>query len=348
MPLLTIGSRTVSDRSRAYVIAEIGSNGQGSVSLTRQLIKAAADAGASAVKLQKRDNPTLYVRSMLDKPYGGENAFGSTYGAHRSALEFDFEQYTELKDYAAELGIDFFATAFDIPSLEFLLDLGVPAIKLASGSITNTPLIEAAAEAHLPLIMSTGTASMHDVDRAVSTVLKHHAKLTILQCTAVYPAAPENLHLRVIETYRGRYPTILPGLSSHAPFIWDATAGYALGARVIEKHLTLSRCMRGTDHAFSLEPNGFRALVEELDRLHAALGDGFKRRLPEEAGAIEKMGSSLYAARPLAAGTVLAPDDIAIKTPGGHVPPYELPRYLGVTLMTDMAEDEPLPSLGAA
>lgn len=305
-----------------------------------------AGAGASAVKLQKRDLDACYTRAMLDAPYSGPNSYGPTYREHREYLEHDDSAYEyELIPHARELGIPLFATAFDRPSANFLYEAGVPAFKVASGDIQNTPLLDHLAGYGLPLIVSTGTANLHDVDLAVETVARHHSQLALLQCTAAYPAAYHDLNLSVITTYRERYPELVIGLSSHLPEAWDAEAAYVLGARIIEKHVTLSRFMKGTDHAFSLEPEHLAGVIRNLERLHQALGTGEKRRLPCEAGAVLKMGRSIVAAADLPAGHEVTLLDLAFKSPGGGIPPSRWREYVGRKLPAALAEDDPLPEL---
>ncbi len=193
---LVINGRRIADDTGAYVIAEIGHNHQGSLHQAEQLVRAAAAAGAHAVKLQKRDNKALFTRAMYNRPYEGGNSFGATYGAHREALEFDRREYVRLARLAADLGVDFFATAFDPASVEFVDALDLPAIKIASGDLTNPPLLRYAAETGRPLIVSTGGATMDDVRRAADTILPINTNLVLLQCTAVYPADPSDLNSR--------------------------------------------------------------------------------------------------------------------------------------------------------
>ena len=162
---IRIGTREIGDHTKCYVIAEIGHNHQGSLEKAREMFREAKLAGADAVKLQKRDNRGLYTKAAYDKPYDNENSFGATYGEHREFLEFGASQYRELQAYAKELGVDFFATAFDIASAEFLHDFDMPAYKLASGDLKSTPLLKFVAALGKPLIISTGGATIEDVQR---------------------------------------------------------------------------------------------------------------------------------------------------------------------------------------
>jgi sialic acid synthase len=274
MRTLRIGDVDISDDGDSLVIAEIGHNHGGSVESAKQLFAAAKQAGAHAVKLQKRDNATLYTRELFHKPYENENSYGSTYGEHREALELGRAEYEELKSYAAELGVVFFSTAFDRRSADFLAELDMPAYKIASADLINTPLLRHVAQLGKPMILSTGGATLDDVRRGYDTVAEINPQVALLQCTAGYPAEWHELDLRVITTYRDLFPEAVVGLSSHDNGIAMAVAAYVLGARIVEKHFTLNRALKGTDHKFSLEPTGLRKMVRDLQRTRVALGDG--------------------------------------------------------------------------
>jgi len=337
---LTIGAHEIGDHTSCYVIAEIGHNHQGRVDKARELFREAKLAGANAVKLQKRDNRALYTRAAFNKPYDNENSFGATYGEHREFLEFGPKEYRELQRYAQELDIDFFATAFDMASADFLVELDLPAFKIASGDVKSTPLLKHVAGFGKPIIMSTGGALFEDVQRAYDTIMAINPQLGILQCTAGYPAAFDELDLRVVTQYRERFPGAVVGYSGHDSGIAMSLAAYVLGARIVEKHFTLNRAMKGTDHAFSLEPVGLRKMVRDLQRTHKALGDGLKKIYESEKAPILKMGKSLVVARDLPAGHVLTGEDIVMKSPGGGIPPYELENVLGRVTLKALYEDD--------
>lgn len=337
---LVIDGVTIDDSSDCYVIAEIGHNHQGSVEKAKQLFKEAKNCGVNAVKLQKRDNRSLYTRAAYDRPYDNENSFGPTYGAHREALEFGRDEYLELQNYSRELGLTMFATAFDIASADFLAELDTPAFKIASGDLRTIPLLKHVAGFGKPMVISTGGADMTDIRRAYDAVMPINEQLCLLQCTAAYPAEPEQLDLKVLSTFRKEFPEVVVGLSDHENGIAMAVAAYVLGARVVEKHFTLNHTWKGTDHAFSLEPIGMRKLVRDLRRARVALGDGVKKVYPSEQAPITKMGKKLVAARPLEAGHVIAPCDIAMKSPGDGLPPYYLDTLVGKTLTRAVAEDD--------
>jgi sialic acid synthase len=339
---LRIDEFEITEDGDAYVIAEIGHNHQGSVEKAKQLFDEAKASGAHAVKLQKRDNRGLYTREMYNKPYENENSYGATYGEHREFLEFGKSEYQELKAYAAEIGITFFATAFDLASADFLAELDMPAYKIASADVINTPLLRHVAEAGKPMILSTGGATLDDVRRGYETVAEINPQVVLLQCTAGYPAEWTELDLRVISTYRECFPSAVVGLSSHDNGIAMAVAAYVLGARMIEKHFTLNRALKGTDHRFSLEPVGLRKMVRDLRRTRLALGDGMKTMYPSETEPIVKMAKKLVAARDLPAGHVLRHEDIAMRSPGDGLPPYELDRVVGRTLRHPVSTDTSL------
>lgn len=337
---LTIDGVRIADDEPCYVIAEIGHNHQGDLRQCLELFRAARLCGASAVKLQKRDNRSLFTRAMYDSPYHSEHAFGDTYGQHREALEFGWDEHKELMACARELGITMFSTPFDIPSADFLEAFDLPAYKLASADITNLPLLRHVAAFGKPVIMSTGGATMDDVRRAYEAVRALNPRIALLQCTAGYPPAWEELNLRVIETFRAEFPEAVVGLSSHDSGIAMALVGYVLGARIIEKHFTLNRAMKGSDHAFSLERPGLEKLVRDLRRARVAMGDGIKRRYPSEEKPLLKMAKKIVASRDLPAGHVLTRDDLAVRSPGDGLPPYLLDSLIGRTLGHALAADQ--------
>ena len=337
---LQIESTVINDDSDCYVIAEIGHNHQGKLETAKELFRAAKECGVNAVKLQKRDNRSLYTREMYNKPYDNENSFGTTYGEHREFLEFGMSEYKELQRYAAELGLAFFATAFDFLSADFLAELNVPAFKIASGDLRNIPLLKYVAGFQKPVILSTGGGTIDDVQRAYDAVMPINRQLAILQCTAGYPCAFEEMNLRVITSFRERFPDVVIGLSSHDSGIAMVVGAYILGARIVEKHFTLNRAMKGTDHAFSLERGGMRRVVRDLQRVRLALGDGVKATYQSEVAPIVKMGKKLVAAADLPANHVLRREDIAIKSPSDGLPPYELDRVIGKVTRRPLKEDE--------
>ena len=341
MPELFVNGRRIADDEPAYVLAEIGHNHQGELEKAKALIHAAKECGVDAVKLQKRDNRRLFTNAFYDSPYDNENSFGRTYGEHREALELGKSDWFELSRYAREEGLAFVAAGFDEPSADFLAELGVDAFKFASGDLSNVPFLRYVAAFGTPLFLSTGGGTLDDVDRAVEAIAAVNTQLCVLHCTASYPAEVDDLNLAVIAVLKERYPEFAIGLSDHHNGIAMAPVAFMLGARAFEKHFTLNHAWKGTDHAYSLMPDGMRRFVRDLHRVPAALGDGVKRRLPSEERPLEKMGKKLVAARDLPAGHVLEPGDVEARSPAdGGLPPYELDRLLGGTLLRPLGAHE--------
>ncbi len=281
--------RVIDDNSPCYVVAEIGHNHGGCLSTCLEMVGAAADAGCSAVKLQKRDNKHLYTEDFYNSPYNSTHSYGRTYGEHREALEFNMEQYTIVKDRAHALGMDFAATAFDIRSVSFLDLLGPDWIKVASGDLTTIALLEVIAMTGYPVVFSTGGAdSLDPIRRAYDTLRLYGSAVAVLHCTSGYPAEWGELNLRCIESLREELPETTVGWSSHARGISQACTAYALGARIIEAHFTLDRTRKGTDQAFSLEPEGMATMVRYLRYCREALGSESRSRLATESLALKK------------------------------------------------------------
>tara|TARA_Y100001970_G_scaffold28717_2_gene35377 strand:+ start:154301 stop:155350 length:1050 start_codon:yes stop_codon:yes gene_type:complete len=330
----------ISDNDPCYVIAEIGANHMGSLENAKQMFLSAKRSGVSAVKLQKRDNSSLFTKDMYDMSYVNNNSFGDTYGEHREAVEFGKDEYRELQRYAKEIGLTMFATPFDIPSADFLRDLDMPAYKTASADITNTPLLKHIASFGKPMFVSTGAATMEDVERAYNTIMPINQELCILQCTSSYPVEPDEMNLKVIQTYKDRFKDIVIGLSDHQNGIAMALVGYVLGARVIEKHFTINRSWKGTDQPFSLEESGLQKLVRDLGRASIAFGDGIKRPFDSEKKTMYKLGKKLVAANDMPIGHIIEEDDLAVKIPNDGLPPYEIDKIVGKKITRNVIKDE--------
>jgi N-acetylneuraminate synthase/sialic acid synthase len=338
-----IGKDIITESHQSYVIAEIGHNHQGNLDTCRKMFLSAKQCGVNAVKLQKRTNKILYTKKLYNSPYDNENSYGDTYGEHREFLEFDADQYSELIQYADELGLAFLCTAFDIPSVDFLEDVGIQGYKVASGDLRNTPLIRYIAKTGKPVILSTGGGTLEDVQRAYDTIRPINRNFCILQCTACYPVEPEDMNLKVITTFRETFPDVVIGLSDHQNGISMALVAYMLGSRIFEKHFTLNHSWKGSDHSFSLEPIGLSKLCRDLKRATYAIGDGVKKPIPGEIKPLIKMGKQLVAARDMPEGHVVKTHDIAIKSPvDTGLPPYEFDNVIGHVTTRDLLEDDPI------
>ena len=342
MRQLDIDNKLIRDDTPPFVIAEIGHNHQGNIESTIKLILSAAHAGASAAKFQKRDNKTLFTPELYNQPYNSENSFGETYGKHREALEFGVEEYKICIAEAQRVGITFFATAFDFRSADFLSELDMPAFKIASGDLQNLPLLKYVAKLNKPMIISTGGSNFQMIQNAVETIRTVHNQVAILQCTASYPAKYEHLNLKVISKLRDLYPENVIGYSGHDNGIAMAVVAYTLGARIVEKHFTLNRTLKGTDHVFSLEPQGMQKMVRDLKRSALALGDGEKIIYADETAPIKKMGKMIIAAKDLQAGHLVNFEDLEFRSPAEGLPPSFADKIVGKVLKQELKKHSPL------
>jgi N-acetylneuraminate synthase len=269
-----------------YVIAEIGLNHNGSVELAQQLIDVAAEAGAQAVKFQKRtphiSTPEHMKNVMRETPWGE-----MTYLEYRYRVEFDREQYIQLGDYATVRGLSWFASPWDEPSVDFLEDVNVAAYKIASASVTDIGMLTAIAATGKPVILSTGMSTLEQIDAAVDVLGVNN--LVILHATSTYPLPPEEANLRMIPSLQERYSGVPVGYSGHETGLQISIAAVALGAVAIERHITLDRAMWGSDHAASLEPTGLNNLVRDIRVIEQAMGDGVKRVFPGELAPLAKL-----------------------------------------------------------
>jgi N-acetylneuraminate synthase/sialic acid synthase len=342
MKQFSFGKSKVSQSGECFVIAEIGHNHQGNLKVALDMIKSAANCGVNAVKFQKRDNKTLYTKAMYNKPYDNENSFGLTYGEHREFIEFGWDEYVTLKKCAEENGVEFMCTAFDFNSVDFLEKLGITSYKVASGDITNTPLLKYIAKLKKPIFLSTGGATLEEIHIAYDSIRKHHDKLCLLHTTCTYPTDYVDLNLAAIQTLKKEFPDTVIGYSGHDNGILAAVIAYMLGATVVEKHFTINRSWKGTDHKFSLEPDGLRKQVRDLHRVNISMGDGKKILREIEIDAKTKMGKSVYTTKSLEKGHVLTSKDISIKSPGapgGGLVLYYFDRIIGKKLKLDLPEE---------
>ena len=284
--MVSIASNPIGSDHPVYVIAEIGLNHNGDVDIAKRLIDVAAEAGAQAVKFQKRTPLISTPEHMRSVPR--ETPWGTmTYLEYRYRVEFDRDQYIEIGDYANLQGLDWFASPWDLPSLDFLEDLNVVAHKVASASVTDLELLQAMAATGKPVILSTGMSTIDQIDAAVDVF--DPEQLIILHATSTYPLAPEDANLRMIRTLGSRYAGIPIGYSGHERGLQISLAAVALGATVVERHITLDRTMWGSDQAASLEPTGLEHLIRDIRIIEDALGDGVKRIYPSEIPSLEKL-----------------------------------------------------------
>lgn len=339
---ITIAGRRIADSENCYVIAEIGHNHGGDIEACKDLIRKAHLAGADAVKLQKRDNSTLYTKSLLNQPYEHYNSHGKTYYEHRIKLEFNYDQIRELAGYAAETGITLFATPFDIPSAELLVKVGVPAYKISSGSITDLDLIRYIAQLNRPIIVSTGGSTWEDIDRVYALLSGACCEFALLHCVASYPNKAEEVALPQIQMLMQRYPDIIVGYSDHYNGLCMSEAAYTMGARIIEKHFTLDRSMRGTDHAMSCEPHLLENLVSNLKKLRSAMTRQDKTITESEYAPISKMRKGIYPTRRILPGEIIQYKDIVLKIPSGGLAAYRYDDVVGRIAINELSTASPI------
>ncbi|MDF2507091.1 MAG: N-acetylneuraminate synthase [Microbacterium sp.] len=283
---VSIGSRVIGGGRPAYVIAEIGLNHNGDVDIAKKLIDVAARAGADAVKFQKRTPEISTPEHMRDVPR--ETPWGvMSYLDYRRRVEFGRDEYVEIGDHATMLGLDWFASPWDVPSVDFLEELNVVAHKVASASLTDTELLVRLRETGKPVILSTGMSTIEQIDRALDTLGTD--RVVLMHATSTYPLEPEEANLRVIATLRDRYPGVPVGYSGHERGLQISLAAVAIGAVAVERHITLDRTMWGSDHAASLEPTGLEHLVRDIRVIERATGDGVKRVFDSERAPMAKL-----------------------------------------------------------
>jgi N-acetylneuraminate synthase len=340
---MAIAGRPVGPGHPTYVIAELSANHGQSLDQAEALVRAAAAAGADAVKVQTYTADTLTIR--CDRDYfrigGGTVWDGTTLHDLYEQAHMPWPWQPRLQQVAKGLGLEFFSSAFDPTAVDFLEGLGVPAHKAASFELVDLPLIEHMARTGKPLILSTGMASLSEITEAVvSARAAGAAQLALLKCTSAYPAPPEEVHLRTVPDLAERF-RVPVGLSDHTLGIAVPVAAVALGACLIEKHLTLSRSVPGPDSAFSLEPDEFRAMVEAVRAAEKALG-GVRYGAAEQESRCRAYRRSLFAVRHVSEGELFTAENVRSIRPGHGLPPKYLPHVLGRRAATAIARGTPL------
>lgn len=339
MNSLQFGSKLVGGDAPTYVIAEIGINHQGDVDIARELIDSAAECGADAVKFQKRTINRILTHEGLEMPYENRNSFGKTYGEHKAALELSEKDYVVLQEYAHGRKVEFIASGWDEESVDFLDELGVPFFKMASADLTNLPLLKHTARKMKPMILSTGMADMDMVKTAVKTVSAIHDQIAVLQCTSTYPSSFDEIHLSVLRTYLETFPQAVIGYSGHELGIAITEAAVALGAKIVERHFTLDRTMKGGDHAASLEPPGFSKMVRDIRHIEQAIGSAEKRVQESEAPVFRKLAKSVVSTVAIPAGTKITRAMLTTKGPGTGISPARMNDVVGKQASTDIEAD---------
>lgn len=328
----------LSSTKQVYVIAEIGINHNGSMDAAKALIDASVDAGANGVKLQVRDLASVYTQEVLDDPLKAEQGTQYLLDQLRRS-ELSWEQIAELHDYSKQYQVDFFATPFDTKSARFLASLGVELFKVGSPDLTNLLLIEDLIQYRKHLILSTGMASEEEIRTTADFLRKRGADFSLLHCSSTYPAAPTDINLRFMNRLRTMTPGKV-GYSGHERGYGPTLAAVALGAQIIERHISLDRTWEGPDHRASLEPPEFKAMVEAIRSAEEALGTEERHISQGEMNNRLSLAKSLVAARDLPSGHILTEADFTAKTPAKGISPQRMPEFIGKALARDLRMDE--------
>jgi sialic acid synthase SpsE len=335
---IRIGDRSVGNGQPCYVIAEVGNNHNGDFDRAIALVDAAVAAGADCAKFQMRKLDQVYRASSLS---GKDDDLAVEYTLDLlRRFELTTDQQRRIAGYCASKGVQYLCTPWDATSVATLESFGVAAYKVASADLTNLPLLAKLAATGKTLIVSTGMSTTAEIRSAAQFLDDRAAPYVLLHCQSTYPAALHNIHLRFMETLRTIHPAV--GYSGHERGIAVSIGAVALGAIVIERHITLDRGMEGPDHAASLEPEEFRALVAGIREVEMARGEPLAERALSQGELInrENLAKSLVAARDLAAGTIVAEDDVAVKSPGQGLSPLKMPALIGRRLNRAMSADD--------
>lgn len=339
------------ERKNVYIIGEIGQNHNGSVDLAKLIIDLACRPieedlfglelrPMDAVKLTKRDLKQELSKSQMDAVYNSPHAFADTYGAHREALELNDEEHFEVFKYAKQKGIDFVETLCAIGCLSLLKLFTPDFLKVASRDLTNLPLLEALAETKIPIIVSTGMAGKKELDDAIDVITKYHSDLSILHCVSQYPTHPKNTNLNTIPFLQKNYPDYRIGYSDHTIGIATPLAAVAMGAEIIEKHITIDRRMKGTDQAGSLGPDGVNRMVRDIRLFEDSLGLEEIFIEDDVKAAKVKLERSVATSRDLKAGDIITEADLHLLSPGDGLKWSERGHIIGKIVNKDISKDE--------
>jgi len=337
--------RKIGSGHPCFVIAEVGVNHNGNAATAQQLIEAAFDAGADAVKFQTFQPEQLATPHSPKAEYQRERTTDSESQLDMlQRLNLPFPIQGELQAYCAELGIEFLSTPFEEESANFLQKLDVPLIKMASGELTNHPLLAHVARFGKPLVVSTGMANLNEVEAAMQIIAANGAPpVALLHCVSQYPAQPSGSNLLAMQTMSQTFKVPI-GFSDHSVGCEVALAAVALGACIIEKHLTLDRELPGPDHHASMEPDEFKAMITSIRLAETTLGDGMKCPTAGELAVASVSRKSLVASKPIAAGELLSEDNIAVRRPGTGLAPAMKEKVLGCRTRTELTPGTPVKS----
>ncbi|MDG1798535.1 MAG: N-acetylneuraminate synthase family protein [Flavobacteriales bacterium] len=334
-----------------FIIGEIGQNHNGSVEIAKLLIEMASKPikedlfglelkPMDAVKLTKRDLKEELSYSQMNRLYDNPNSFGKTYGEHRKFLELNNEQHHECYLYAKSLNFEFIETLCAIGCLSLLKLFTPDKLKVASRDLTNLPLINALAETKIPIILSTGMSGKKELDNALEIITKQHNNISILHCVSEYPTQPQNVNLNTINYLKKHYADYTIGFSDHTIGIATPIAAIAMGAEIIEKHITLDRKMKGTDQAGSLGPEGLKRMVRDIRVMEMSMGKEDIFIDPSVSSARKKLERSVASNKELKKGAIITEKDIHLLSPGDGIKWSDKDTLIGKVLNQDIAKNE--------
>lgn len=335
-----VGEKYVGQGHPTFIIAEIGNNHNGEIGLAKEMVKAAALAGADALKLQKRTVEDVFTRELLAKPQTHSTSLGKTYGEYRRKLELKDEELAELKELAHSLGLVFFVTPFDLKSAEILSRIGMDAWKVASFDVNHGDLLEFIARQSQPVFLSTGMSTIEERDKAVETILKYNKELIINHCVSIYPTPAADLNLGAIKTLIERYHPLPVGYSGHEMGYIPTIAAVAMGACTVERHFTTDKTLPGPDQStVSLDPGEFADMARHIRIVEKAMADTKVYVHEREIAHLNKHGKSAVSKVHIPAGTVISADMLVFKSPGYGIKPTEAHRVIGKTAKADIPGD---------
>ena len=300
------------DKEEPFIIAEVGQNHQGNIERAREYIRIFSYEGADAIKFQTRNNKFLFSNEAYNSPYTSENAFADSYGEHRERLELTEKELRILRDDCYKNGVKFMSTPFDEPSLDLLDKINIDLLKIASFDLGNLSFLNRAAKLKKPVVMSIGGGNLDQIKKSVEIFKSYNLKIAILHCVSEYPCEYNRLGLENIENLKKEFPDCVIGSSDHFNGILSGPVAYMQGARVFEKHVTLNRGWKGTDHSFALEPQGFRKFVRDIKRVKHMMPLKDSIDLGKEK-VFQKLGKSIVAFREIKMGEVLTLENLSGK-----------------------------------
>ena len=323
-----------------FIIAEVGQNHQGDLDKAREYIRVFSYEGANAIKFQTRDNKFLFSDDAYNSPYTSENAFADKYGEHRDKLELSFEELKILKDDCRKFGVKFMSTPFDEPSLNLLKEIDIDLLKIASFDLGNLAFLKRLGELNKPVVMSIGGGKLDQVIKSVEVLKEKVSQIAVLHCVSEYPCEYDRLGLENIRNLKKEFPDCVIGSSDHFNGILSGPIAYMMGARVFEKHVTLNRGWKGTDHSFALEPMGFRKFVRDIKRVKHMLPLKDSSDLGKEK-VFQKLGKSVIAYKEIKSGEFFSLENLSGKIfKETHIPVRDSYKLIGKKAARNISQYE--------